>query len=82
MNNLCLSCSHSHIIRGHSISHEKIICSLRDWFRTELHWPVQQCDRYEDARARPPAQMKQIAWTLRVSKNRIVGFAPPQREED
>jgi hypothetical protein len=82
MNNLCLSCAHSKIIRDHSISHERLICMQNTMYQYELNWPVAYCDHYEDGRARAPFQMKQIAWTVRVKENRIVGFAPPQKGED
>jgi hypothetical protein len=82
MNNLCLTCSFSQIIRGHSISQERIICTTNNWHPVELRFPVQQCDRYTDGRARVPEEMKQIAWTVRVKQNRFVGFTPPQKDED
>jgi hypothetical protein len=82
MKNLCLSCVHSQIIRGHSISHEQIICATNNWAPLEMRFAVQQCDRYADGRARAPEAMRQIAWTVRMKQNRIVGFTPPKKENE
>lgn len=82
MTNLCLYCRHSRVTVGHSFSHQRIFCEKNGVFPTELHWPVQKCTYYVDDRFRAPEDMKAIAWTVRVNKNRSVGFTPPQSKEE
>ena len=71
---LCVTCRWAHIVKGFSVSQEKIFCR---WLMYDppVQFPVSQCSSYDDKRLPSKRDMEQTAWILLTKKaGRTIGF--------
>lgn len=77
--NLCHSCSLAVIQKGSALSQETIFC---DYTRKELPFTVVECNQYDAVENVNLKNMREIAWTLEISKGRKVGFMTPEQRKE
>lgn len=88
--NLCVSCTHCHMIRDDR-GNRSFICNCVFEYPREMHRPVVQCNKYEDATKPNLYSMQKIAWQVKTdNSNRTKGFGegtivkivPPTKEKE
>jgi hypothetical protein len=80
MENLCLTCAFSQVIRGHH-DHELIIrCQCTEALIT---FPVARCSEYKDQEYPLLGSMQMRAWLIRTdARKKFVGFTPPKKDNE
>jgi hypothetical protein len=71
---LCRTCRWAHIVKGFSVSQERVRCT-RLAYNPPVPFPVSQCSSYDDKRIPSKYDMEKIAWILLTKKaGRTIGF--------
>jgi hypothetical protein len=78
---LCVTCRHSHTIKGRGMSEELTLCRAGSGMNSlQITRPVVECSEYENKNTPALWQMEKIAWKFSVDNaNRPVGFLSPKR---
>jgi hypothetical protein len=72
---LCVTCTHSRIIRGRSLDEEIIDCRVIGYGHRRITFRVTSCSEYVDSRLPSIMELMENAWVLRRgSKRRPAGF--------
>lgn len=73
--NLCDSCRHSRIIRGHRLEEEIVSCDATPMHTVRITFKVTSCTDYIDEREPSYHELLEQAWILRpASRRRAAGF--------
>jgi hypothetical protein len=62
--NLCHTCRHSKITRGHKLDEETVICHASYHCATLIRFKVSSCSHYIDQRLPSPYELMEQAWIL------------------
>jgi hypothetical protein len=73
---LCRTCSNGMVRRGVR-GEEQIQC---DMFSGPITQNITECSSYYNKSLPTVRSMEQLAWTLRLDKNRKAGFVPPDKD--
>lgn len=74
--NLCLNCRQGQTVQGHAVSQAFTMCGA-GMTPKEIKFPVASCTSFRDRNAIPLSLMEDIAWELKTSKGRQLGFSAP-----
>jgi len=74
-NNLCSTCRHSRITRGHTLDEELVFCNASHLRTTQITFKVSECSDYSDQTVPSYWELLQQAWILQPgSRKRPAGF--------
>lgn len=71
---MCATCLRGTVIKGTSASHEVTFCNM---IERRITFHVNQCGSYRDSRLPSLSDMEDVAWILRTSRSRKIGFESP-----
>jgi hypothetical protein len=74
--NLCRTCTNGMTRRG-TRGEEQIFC---DVYQERMNQNITECSNYYNKSLPTVRSMEQLAWTLRLDKNRKAGFVPPDKD--
>jgi hypothetical protein len=73
--NLCVTCSHARITRGHRLDEELVVCRASHLHAERIPFKVTTCSAYADQREPSYFELLQQAWVLQPGgRGRPPGF--------
>lgn len=77
---LCISCSHSHIVKGSSFKEHFVLCHAMYEGVREIKFKVHECNRYADMNEMPLHKMEKLAHIMVMDKKQgFMGFIPAKQ---